>query len=81
MQEGLLLASRKLGKPLISSQFITAAHINIVDLVQAKSRGQYPQHHQSRGALAVYTAYYNKVFPKHLAQENGFLKALLVQVF
>jgi len=62
------------------SKFIVAAHINIVDLVQAKSRGQCPVHHSSRRALAVYTLEENKVFPKHVAHDNGFLKALLVQV-
>lgn len=60
---------------------IVAAHINIVDLIQAKSRGHYPIHHPNRIALANYTLDNDKVFPKRIAQENGFLKALLVQMF
>jgi len=57
-----------------------SAHINIVDLVTAKSRGQHPYRHRSAQALAIYTLDNDKVFPKGLAKENGLLHALLMQV-
>lgn len=62
-------------------QLLVSAHINIVDLLNAKRSGMFPQRHASRAALAAYTAMENMFFPMWLAKENGFLKVLLVGIF
>jgi hypothetical protein len=62
-------------------QILVGARINIIDLINAKKLGRYPQQHRSARALAQYTREMDQVFPKSLAKENGFLKVLLVEVF
>lgn len=61
-------------------QILKSANVNILDLIYAKQAGVLPQRHSSRGALMDYTRN-GMIFPKKLAKENGFLTALLVEVF
>nr|POE47884.1 hypothetical protein CFP56_01212 [Quercus suber] len=63
-------------------QNLQAVHVNIVDFVTARRDGVLPHHFKSKKGLREYTRNTpGKVFPLREAKENGFLKALLVDVF
>ncbi|KAI7546662.1 hypothetical protein KC331_g5482 [Hortaea werneckii] len=60
---------------------LKAVHINIHDLVAAKQVGQHPRRFPTRQALRDYIVATNKWFSKEVAKRNGFLKALLIEVW
>ncbi|KAI6854546.1 hypothetical protein KC338_g8677 [Hortaea werneckii] len=55
--------------------------VNIHHLVDAKKRGEHPRRFPSREALRNHIKQTNSWFPKKVAKENGFLKALLIEVW
>ncbi|KAJ7223595.1 hypothetical protein GGX14DRAFT_352274 [Mycena pura] len=55
--------------------------VNIHDLIDAKRTGQPVKKHSSAEALRKYTIKRNKIFPKHEAKQNRFLKVLLIEIF
>lgn len=63
------------------TQALKAVHINIHDLVAAKQVGQHPRRFPTRQALRDYIVATNKWFSKEVAKRNGFLKALLIEVW
>jgi hypothetical protein len=63
-----------------STQKLQGVHINLVDFVAAKERGELPYRFPSRKAVAQYTWSTKKRFPLKQAKTNGFLKVFLVQV-
>lgn len=63
------------------TQALKAVHVNIHDLVAAKQRGQHPRQFPTRQALRDYIVATNKWFSKEVAKRNGFLKALLIEVW
>ncbi|TKA67457.1 hypothetical protein B0A55_08078 [Friedmanniomyces simplex] len=60
---------------------LKAVHINILDFVHAKRTGQAVPFHPSRAALSQYIVATGKFFSKRAAKENGYLAALLVEVW
>ncbi|KAJ7767873.1 hypothetical protein DFH07DRAFT_915484 [Mycena maculata] len=55
--------------------------VNIYDLIDAKRTGRPVKRHPSLVALRKYTMIHKKIFPKHAAKQNRFLKVLLVEMF
>jgi len=60
------------------SRLKTSVFINIVDLIDCRRTGRQVQRHASKDALRKYTKRTEKIYPKKLAKENGFLTALLI---
>ncbi|KAJ7473996.1 hypothetical protein FB451DRAFT_1035144 [Mycena latifolia] len=54
--------------------------VNICDLVDAERTGEPVIKHPSAVALRKYTRQTKKIFPKHAAKENRFLKVLLIEL-
>ncbi|KAI6901991.1 hypothetical protein KC318_g9270 [Hortaea werneckii] len=60
---------------------LETTYVNIHHLVDAKKRGEHPRHFPSRKALSDYIRQTQSWFPKKVAKQNGFLKALLIEVW
>ncbi|KAJ7160550.1 hypothetical protein C8R43DRAFT_1105187 [Mycena crocata] len=54
--------------------------VNIFDLVDAKRTGLPVKQHSSEAALRNYTKRTKKIFPKHIAKGNPFLRVLLIEL-
>ncbi|KAH0559522.1 hypothetical protein GP486_003961 [Trichoglossum hirsutum] len=55
--------------------------VNIVDLIDCRRTGQRVTLHSSRNALRKYSKKHGKIFSLKAAKNNGFLAALLIQMF
>ncbi|KAJ5757567.1 uncharacterized protein N7511_006261 [Penicillium nucicola] len=60
---------------------LAKVHVNLVDLVDSRRTGKKVKHFASHKALRNYTVGTGRIFPKSAAKEDGFLKALLRQIF
>lgn len=52
-------------------------HVNLVDLIDCRRAGTAVRRFPTFSALRNYTVNTDRVFPKEVAKEDGFLKALL----
>ncbi|KAK7007972.1 hypothetical protein R3P38DRAFT_3211624 [Favolaschia claudopus] len=55
--------------------------VNIFDLLDAQRMGKLAKRHDSARALGKYCRDTRRIFPKHEAKANPFLRVLLVEVF
>ncbi|KAI9676361.1 MAG: hypothetical protein M1817_000518 [Caeruleum heppii] len=60
---------------------LRTVHVNIVDLIDSRRAGTSVRRFKSRAALIEYTRETNKIYPRALAKADGFLKALLREIF
>ncbi|PGG95019.1 hypothetical protein AJ79_10317 [Helicocarpus griseus UAMH5409] len=60
---------------------LRSVHVNIVDLVDARRTGKKVKTFRSEAALRNYTLRTERIFPKKAAKGDGFLKALLREIF
>ncbi|KAJ5921920.1 hypothetical protein N7516_009623 [Penicillium verrucosum] len=60
---------------------LAKVHVNLVDLVDSRRTGKEVKHFASQNALRKYTIETGKIFPKSAAKKDGFLKALLREIF
>jgi hypothetical protein len=56
-------------------------YVNIVDLIDARRTGVPAASFPSKRALRSYSKTQNKIFPKAEAKRDGFVKALLIDMF
>ncbi|TKA31813.1 hypothetical protein B0A50_01892 [Salinomyces thailandicus] len=64
-----------------SKQALKTVNVNIHDLVDAKKAGQTPRHFPNRRALSNYIVEKRRWFSKVEAKKNGYLAALLIEVW
>lgn len=62
-------------------QALAKVHVNLVDLVDSRRTGKEVKQFASQKALREYTIETGKIFPKSAAKKDGFLKALLREIF
>ncbi|KAJ5154412.1 uncharacterized protein N7500_009851 [Penicillium coprophilum] len=60
---------------------LAKVHVNLVDLIDSRRTGKQVKHFASQKALRKYTIETGKIFPKSAAKKDGFLKALLREIF
>lgn len=63
------------------SKALKKSHVNIVDLIDCRRTGTPVQTFPTFAALRNYTVNTGKVFPKKAAKQDGFIKALLREIF
>lgn len=60
---------------------LAKVHVNLVDLIDSRRTGRKVKHFPSSKSLRKYTITTGKIFPKSAAKKDGFLKALLREIF
>ncbi|KAK5011089.1 hypothetical protein LTR60_004831, partial [Cryomyces antarcticus] len=61
---------------------LNSVNVNLVDLINARRAGKSVKCFRTRKELVAYTRKTpGKIFPKELAKQDGFIRALLVQLY
>ncbi|TKA78295.1 hypothetical protein B0A49_02051 [Cryomyces minteri] len=61
---------------------LNSVNVNLVDLINARRAGESVKCFRTRKELVAYTRKTpGKIFPKELAKQDGFIRALLVQLY
>lgn len=64
-----------------AAKALKKTHVNIVDLIDCRRAGTAVRRFPTFAALRTYTVNTGKVFPKDAAKQEGFIKALLREIF
>ena len=62
-------------------QALSHVAVNLVDLIDSRRTGKRVKLFPSKAALRNYSIQQRKIFPKHKAKADGFLSALLIEIF
>ena len=62
-------------------QALSHVAVNLVDLIDSRRTGKRVKLFPSKSALRNYSIQQRKIFPKDKAKADGFLSALLIEIF